>query len=567
MEWIPGDRWLIRGERYTLRMAERRPALLMEGKDGVLLCELFLVSSIHAAAGRDLSSSISPIAFEQSGKGVTLRFSADSTVWERKEYTLFAGEDGLTYDVCVTGRGALEEAELLSGYYSGSNDRCGTARHYSGFPADSLMNPEPDGSERRFVSPLERTMIDLMGVPIPGRDHWFFTPPPFCFVLRKGEICYTLGVTAKPGHHTFTEYEYLGGTGGGLRLRYEGYQKVDGRYDLPRLYLKLGTDEYGLLAGFSALERRTDTKKAQAAWWQKPIFCGWGAQCAMGGVHCQPAPLLSRQEFYETIGRELEEKNLHPGILVIDDKWQKQYGLNDVDVEKWPDMKGFISAMHGKGRKVLLWLKAWDPQGVAPDLCIRDFQGNKLAVDPTHPGYVRLFGHAAEYMLSPQGLDADGFKIDFTARIPSGPGCRLHDHSIWGLELMRAYLAMVYDQAKRTKEDALIMCHCPHPYLQDKCDMIRLNDVNMGHPVNPQMVHRARVAAAAMPDCLIDTDNWPMPDKAAWLSYVKLQPGLGVPSLYYLWQMDNGNEAITGDDLDAVRESWQSYERGLHEKP
>ncbi|MPN07772.1 hypothetical protein SDC9_155044 [bioreactor metagenome] len=89
------------------------------------------------------------------------------------------------------------------------------------------------------------------------------------------------------------------------------------------------------------------------------------------------------------------------------------------------------------------------------------------------------------------------------------------------------------------KPEALVMCHCPHPYLADKLDMIRLNDVNMEQPVCKQMLHRARLVKAVLPDRLIDTDNWPMPSKAAWLNYVRLQPELSVPSLYYLWHMDN----------------------------
>ena len=145
--------------------------------------------------------------------------------------------------------------------------------------------------------------------------------------------------------------------------------------------------------------------------------------------------------------------------------------------------------------------------------------------------------------------------------MPTCPGCTQYG-SHWGLELMRDYLAMVYDSAKAVKSDALVMCHCPHPYLADKLDMIRLNDVNTGRPVCRQMRHRAAVVRAAMPDRLIDTDNWPMPDKASWLDYVRIQPELGVPSLYYLWHMDNSPEDITDEDLEVVRESWRRWNSG-----
>ncbi len=560
MRLIPGNHWRVEAEGYTLSPIDARPALCVETREGTL-AELFIVSSIHTVAGRDVSSMLPSPVFSEEADGIRIRWTANSSVWQAKEFEVLATEAGIAYSAWVEGEGVLDEVELLSGYYTGVNPRHGSGRFYSAFYADRLLNPEPDIGERRALHPGERTLIDMTGVPIPGRDHWFFTPPPFCFLLRKGETCYTLGVTAEPGEHTFSEFEYIGGTGGGLLLRYDGHQKVSGGYRLPTVQMLLGTEEYALLGEFSRIEARHDPAKTRPQWWSSPIFCGWGAQSAMSGPMNQPTPTLARQDFYEQFAASLDEKGIDPGIVVIDDKWQAQYGLNNVDTAKWPDMRGYIRAMHQKGRRVLLWLKAWDPEGVPAELCVRDFAGNKLAIDPTNEGYRELFQEALHEMLSPAGLDADGFKIDFTARIPSGPGCTLADDSVWGLELMRAYLAMVYDGAKAIKPDALIMCHCPHPYLQDKCDMIRLNDVNMRRPVNEQMIHRAKVAGAAMPDCLVDTDNWPMPDKASWLSYVKIQPSLGVPSLYYLWHMDNSDEAITDEDLDIVRACWEEARR------
>jgi hypothetical protein len=203
-----------------------------------------------------------------------------------------------------------------------------------------------------------------------------------------------------------------------------------------------------------------------------------------------------------------------------------------------------------------LWLKAWDPEGVDVDLCIRDFAGKKIAIDPSNPNYERLFRNSVRYMLSQEGLNADGFKIDFTARIPSSPYCEIY-HEIWGLELMRKYLQVIYTEAKAVKEDALVMTHTPHPYLEDVIDMIRLNDVNAGCNVNNAMTHRAKVAKAACPSCIVDTDNWPMPNKQSWIDYVKLQPSLGVPSLYYLWNIDSTGEKITDEDFKIVKRAWQ----------
>ncbi len=556
----------IEAAAYTLVMDERRPSVRISLPDGARLMKLFLVSSAHSLNGIDVTAALGEWRAERRADGVVLTAEADSLIWDRKTVTLTCRENSLTYGMSVEGKGRLTDVELLSGYYTGANQRHSTSRFYSFFDVDTVFDPEPDGRERYFNPPGERALIDMGGVPIPGRDHWFFTPPPFCFVLRKGNTCVTLGVTAAPGRHTFSEYEYIGGgTGQGLILRYDGETAVDGAYALPEVQMIFGQDEYGLLGDFSRLERLPDRgRPAPAAWWTRPIFCGWGAQSAMSAEYKEPAPALSRQAFYERFTASLDEKRIDPGTIVIDDKWQAAYGLNTVDTDKWPDMKGFIRRMHERGRKVLLWLKAWDPEGVDTRLCVRDWKDRPIAIDPTNPEYRRLFADACQHMLGADGLDADGFKIDFTARIPACAGCRRYGAS-WGLELMRDYLTMVAEPAKACKPDALIMCHCPHPYLADQFDMIRLNDVNTGRPVNPQMLHRAKVARAAVPDRLIDTDNWPMPDKQSWLDYVRIQPDLGVPSLYYLWHMDNSPEAITDEDLEIVRQSWARWERqGRH---
>jgi len=558
MKWTNDPVITIEAKHYSLKMDNIRPLVHVILPGGEEIAELFLISSAEPVNGRDVTSCCSAWTVREEDGALILSAEADSMCWEKKSITLTCREDRLVYRMTINGEGRLGDVELFSGWYTGVNRRYSSSRYYSRFKVDSIFNPEPDGRECYRVSPAERALIDMGGVPINGRDHWFFTPPPFCFVARKGDDCMTLGVTAEAGKHTFTEFESIGGTGHGLILRYEGETAVNGEYALPDVQMIFGHDEYELLGEFSKIERVPADRPAPADWWTRPIFCGWGAQCALSGKYGKPAPALAYQKFYEDFTASLDEKGIDPGTIVIDDKWQAAYGLNTVDTEKWPDMKRLIASMHAKGRKVLLWLKAWDPEGVDPALCIRDWKGNALAIDPSSADYYALFAEACRTLLSPEGLDADGFKIDFTARIPVCPGTQRAGKT-FGLELMRDYLAMVYDCAKATKADALVMCHCPHPYLADKLDMIRLNDVNTARPVNPQMTHRANVVKAAMPDRLIDTDNWPMPTKQAWLDYVRIQPDLGVPSLYYLWNMDNSPEEITDEDLDVVRDCWKRW--------
>ncbi len=74
-----------------------------------------------------------------------------------------------------------------------------------------------------------------------------------------------------------------------------------------------------------------------------------------------------------------------------------------------------------------------------------------------------------------------------------------------------------------------------------------------------QMVHRARVARAACPNLIVDTDNWPMPHRAAWREYLEVQTQLGVPSLYFVTHFDFSEEPLEPRDYARVREVWAQW--------
>jgi hypothetical protein len=163
-------------------------------------------------------------------------------------------------------------------------------------------------------------------------------------------------------------------------------------------------------------------------------------------------------------------------------------------------------------------------------------------------------------------LDADGLKVDFLARTPSGTALR-HAGPSWGAALLHTLLALVHDTAKAVKPDALIVTHTPNPAFADVTDMIRLNDIRMldaidpDGPVVPHMRYRASVVAAALPGMPVDADGWCLPDRARWREYLDEQPRLGVPALYYVDRMDLTGEELTATDLAEVARIWAEYRR------
>lgn len=556
---------VVQADRYRLVFQTKRPFVDLETPGGdQRIAELFAFSSVHPMYGRDDTYEIGAWQADETDSQIVITVQARSTAWTAKTYTFRCLPERFTYGIRVEGSGQLADVLYFGGHFSESL-RWGAGFFWSGQRFEQLFNPEPNIPETFHVPASSGSKIDLTGVPIPAKGDWFFTPPPFCFAGKLPDGWLSFGVEAQPGANTYTEYGYHGNLQAfHLSLAYEGHTVVDGAYMLPDIGFDFAADEYAAIAAHVTALREagnapTPQRETTPDWWRDPIFCGWGPQCYLAAVDHGHAPNYARQSHYEDFLATLADHDIDPGIVVLDDKWQAHYGDNDVDEAKWPDVRAFIDHQHALGRKVLLWLKAWDPDGVPVEECITHAGGKPIAFDPTNPVYEARLRAAVRRMLSSDGYDADGFKIDFTARIPSGYGLKLHDERVWGIELMRKYLTVLTTEAKQIKPDALVMSHTPHPYLADVLDMIRLNDINIGQDVNRAMRHRAKIAAIACPEAIIDTDNWPITDKAAWRAYLQIQPELGVPSLYCATHIDSTQEPLDEDDYALIRRVWAQY--------
>ncbi|MGE5673012.1 MAG: hypothetical protein ACM3XM_03875 [Mycobacterium leprae] len=606
----------VEGSSYRLFFPAERPFAMLDDMTGHRWAELFLGCSVHAAEGLDETARLEQPVVAENGDEVRITIHAVSSLWLEKALVFVCRADDFRAYVKVRGAGRVSDVNLFGGYYSG-HIRWGSGFFQSGARFQSIFNPEPWGSERRALPAGQSTLIDVLGTSLPGKGHWFFTPPPFVFAVSQtpvvgeratnnasfgadqggtptGELggaptgdavaaaaqkagagpiaaggaddsgdeafvaramadfkaripdgpWLTMGLCVKPGEHNFISYRYEAVESAfNFRLDYEGQTGFDGEWESPAVLFQLENDD-----PYAGIERYTRTLAElnlvklpdttnRPKWWSEPIQCGWGAQCHLSNLAKGRAPDFCTQENYDGFLAALHKEDLHPGIFVLDDKWSSAYGTCEADPKKWPDLKGWIARRHAEGAKVLLWWKAWDPEGLPADQCVTNAAGMPVGADPSNPAYEETLRKAVRLMLSAEGYNADGFKVDFSARVPSGPGLVRHGKE-WGVELLHKLLWILHDEAKKVKPDALVMTHTPNPYFATVTDMIRLNDINGGVPVVPQMIHRARVAKAACPTLVIDTDNWPMPSRAQWREYLKVQLALGVPSLYFATDLD-----------------------------
>ncbi|GAB1516515.1 alpha-galactosidase [Actinophytocola sp. KF-1] len=533
-------------------------AVVSVAHDGVLWFQLRLLSSLDTLHGPDETLGLTTT---EDDNRITVR--ATSSRWEERVTVLEKHPDRLEITTTVRGRGDLLTAHLLGGH------RPPAGFLPSGSALDTVFSPNPDHPRRVLRPAVEPAVIAVTGDGAePGVGRWLFCPAPWCYAVARDGRWAAMGLAAPIAEQTFTSFHYAAGTDGfTLRLDYEGHTRVDGEFTTPTLVIQFGHDtpQAAIRAHSDLLRERAIAPPVPAQvhrHWLEPIFCGWGAQSALPGTTQDE----STQENYDRFLTHLARHDVVPGTVVVDDKWAAHYATSRADEHKWPDLRGWIAKQHAEDRRVLLWWKAWDHDGAPPEACVTLPDGTPVALDPEHPLGEKTVVDAVTHMLG--DLDADGLKVDFLAKTPSGTALR-HAGRRWGAALLHHLLRLVYDTAKSVKPGALIVTHTPNPAFADVTDMIRLNDIRMldaidpDGPVVPHMRYRASVVTAALPGMPVDSDGWCLPDRAEWRAYLDIQAELGVPALYYADRIDLSGEALTGEDLAEVARVWGTYRHTL----
>ena len=615
-------------------------------------------AEFYAASGCDRDDGIDELV-ELSGPDVTedggttrIVFTGKTTLWEKVEYVFACHAEKIVYSYTVHGSGALETVRFFEGFLVDDprmNDAyypyfCGPGRHMAHHRGvKEFMHSSLPHFERVYsfcinsIDKREFGYYESVNIRVDGDRHymggdWLATPSPFLYLMgnRDRKNWVSLGLAVKCGEGGFMGYEYLGGEGFGLSVDYQGYTSVEGSWQSPAIVIReTGEDVYEALDRY--VEHLAETgcmKKVDRSdiptWWKKPIFGGWGEQVYhsnrwsnyFSGEHDDwshdNVDGFCNQKAYETMLETLESKNVDPTILILDNRWFKTGDQLEIDTDLWPDLKGFIKAQHGKGRKVILWTSPWsycmcnkgktvpidehmfvDEDGlydveidtdVFYPACKREHVKTRryyplpaptltdahwrYVPDPQNPAYVKRVQDRIRYLLSPDGLDADGFEFDYTHFLPKFRGTRpvtpREEKTRWGIEALHGIIKLYYDGAKAAKSDAVIISHTFNPYFNDVVDMLRLQDIYTDRrSIVPQMNHRAQIAMRAAPGCAIHTDQHPMPSLEAWREYAKFQPTIGNPCTYYVTGIETTREKFTDEDYRMLSDIWGKYNEEL----
>jgi hypothetical protein len=460
---------------------------------------------------------------------------------------------------------------------------------------DQVFTPQPNINDKRHFSHDARVTISARETGNQNGDGggWFFTPPPLALGLQRklfGDRSLMVGLAPAPGHYNFNSFEYIGeGRYFGFRIDYGGHEKT-GQYGWisPRLILRFADNPIeGITAYRQMLQDRgwvatpkidpdlaRDFHRYSEA--RAPIATNWGNMLA----HSNPVPSgyypnreetlraeeLNTQTNMENWLSELEQANINPGIVIVDTGWGTDLVVRP---DRWPHMKQFIDAQHAKGRRVVLWMKLWDPP-VAPDAnVIRNDRGSPVPIDPTNPAFASLLKKRIQALLSADGLDADGVKVDYSANVPSIDHF-MTDPAVAGIELIHRYLKLIHDAATRAKPSAIILAQTANPYFLDVVNMIRRNDgpyTFNSDSYARAMEYRGEIATAAGFQWQ-DADGWPIANLQVLTEYLHRLQDFAFPNIFYARRMlkiaqDKGgirtsSEELSPDELAQVAKALQS---------
>lgn len=461
-----------------------------------------------------------------------------------------------------------------------------------GFKVERIWCSSPSRAHRTAPYDVPKTV--RIGTQSTAEAAARFTPPPYAVAVEGDGQCILVAVEADAGWHLWNFVTFAATTEDlTASVDLEGHTLPTSASAHIRLRVVRGeTDEdrYALLA--RAL--RAGYPQAYASpelptpeWWSRPIYCGWGDQVAMS-LHLEGPGREPRALAYNTEGlyrrwiARLEEAGVPIGTVIIDAGWSPG-GMWEAYPNHWPDLRGFIEDQHDAGRRVLLWIPTWLHEDLPPILCVKSGR-RSLVADATNPTYLSHLQDQVRRLLSddPGGYNADGFKIDQLAYVPTevsprggeqfGRSFRLpEDHeplcqhgSTWGFESLYRLQKTLYEAAKAVKPDALVNSSTIHPYFYDTFDMARLHDTGtVDTDVFAAMKARADLVRAAVPNVLIDADDWVHHDYAKWLDYTRRSHRLGVPCLFYAerfvlaFDRSPATRPIAMDDLRNLAAVWK----------
>ena len=518
---------------------------------GLRWFSLPISSAVDTKDTPDQDMDVMNYSVEETEDGVTAVWRTSSNLWYEKIYTVTADDSGFYYNIKVKGNGRIRQIRYFT-----------DAERMPKYEVAGYLLPVAAHKNRQdcTYNMFEENEINLN----------YFAPSPYVypFFVEDEEGWFGLGLVSKPGQYNYDRFVLKRQ----LQLELPLYNRtvVDGEWEAHGIWGGYGKDALDIIAAYSewhyanAYCKRHSDYKESPRWWRGPIFCGWGEQQTLSAGTDILAKEFATQKEYEKMYETLRERQLKPSFVIIDAKWQETFGNNVADKNKWPDMRSFVDRLHADGVRVCLWIRSFNCEGIPHDESILSLC-NPIAFDPTNPAFKERTRRNIRTLLSDEEgcMNCDGFKIDFINCIPQGDDIGTYESGVYGVELIKRWLHLVKTASKEVKADALMNISCAHPYFAEEADQIRIHDYHGLYLRSSCSVmgYRRDVASAVYPGALVDCDCGGCDSHRDFERYMKYQPQIGVPDLY--WLSPTGEILQDDADFDLVRSVWGAYAASL----
>jgi hypothetical protein len=539
-----------------------------------------LVSSLDSATANEHLSEIQ-YRVESANAGLQgqplqrIIVTATSSLWKRRQFEWRLYADHIEYDQHAWGNGQLGRCFFFSNGLPGLWDKGQSdgAAWNTLLMGDRYWTPSPNHANQWEFSIAEPQLLGFGGDRRKSSEEDFrpaqmidlFSPPPLMLAFHRNGEWASVGVGATPGKYLFPALEFSGAryAGAAWWVDYLGYQTVSdapgGEFHSPVAAIHFATNALATLDHYTSWLRKsgfaTQPQFPDVRWHHLPIFCGWAEQTSRAVPAGRAANAESTQKNYEAWIAELEKRKLPVGTVVIDDKWQKGYGNFEVDSDKWPDMKSFVAAQHARGLHVLLWVPVAHPEGLPDSLCVRDEKGTCIAPQLGTPEYEAFLRARVRYLIETVAID--GFKEDWVWA-PTAPGLPVPPE-LAGIEAVRKFQQILYSETHRWKPDAMLETQTTNAAFRDSSDVLRLNDLWYAtRDVVGTMSERAQIAHLSGWET-VDTDNASSTTLETWWEYMKAQPSIGIPALYFVHRTETTLQMPPDSYWAELTEIWQKY--------
>lgn len=339
----------------------------------------------------------------------------------------------------------------------------------------------------------------------------------------------------------------------------------------------------GLLVrdGFSVPKKEEEMEP----WWRAPMWCSWGDQHTYwqhlvyatdpGSSDKLRQATLKRitPEMIEEVVGVISKYDLPVRTLILDDRWYTCYGDMDADPERFANLREIVDSLHVRGFKVICWASLFrfaEESRVVQQhpewFLIHHYRNGKIndeyhvTIDYSMPEVVSGFLNPllTKLLSNQEGCyHFDGIKFDWPYFVPADYPYENRD---WVGKEMAEYntFKTVYTEAKKVKNDALIIGISPHPFFQDTQDIIRTYDVTTYDPT----IHleRAKYIKAICPGMTPAID-----EHIFFRNFFRLMEesaGQGyIPMLYNLLHFQGDAHEYTEDEYRKLSEILHGYVR------